>query len=721
MSIILYPAVKSTYPVRKLMQLSPRMEIDKNIAAQRVTELRQLIMRHNRLYYENTPPRPEISDFEYDELFKELQELEARFPEFQSPDSPTQIVGGSVSEGFKKVQHSIPMLSIENKPVAKLISEVRSIVKELKDKFLSIDIVAEPKIDGLSCSIRYENHQLVLAATRGDGLVGEDITENVRTIGEIPKTLPLDAPSVIDIRGEVYMSHSDFEQFSLQQKNIGEKPPENPRNAAAGSLRQLDPSVTAARPLRFFAYAWGESSTLFADNQWDALQKMSQWGFKVSGEIRLLHTEDELNSYFDEMQERRSELDFTIDGIVYKLNSLSLQEQVGKTNRAPRWAAAQKFPPEKRETILQKIAISVGRSGALTPVAELLPVRLLGTTVSNATLHNQDEVECKDFRIGDTVIVQRAGDVIPQVVSVVIEKRLPDSAPFVFPSTCPVCDSKAIREPKESVWKCTGGLTCPAQALERLKHFVSRDAFNIEGLGEKNIELFYSKGIIMSPVDIFRLEEMLSPPSLWQQQPSDFLPLQEWDGWGELSANNLFKAIRAKRKITLDRFIYALGIPQVGEVTAKLLADNYHSLDNWRGSMIRAVGRESNHYQHLITIDGIGSVVADEIISFFTEAHNLQVLDSLNEYLAVEDYAKLVNTASPISTKTVVFTGELEKRSRKAAKIEAEKLGAKVATDVSGKTDYVVVGTDPGSKLRKAQELGVKVLSEDEWERLING
>ena len=695
--------------------------MDNNHAKERIDFLRSEIERHNRLYYENIPPRPEISDPEFDELFKELQKLEAIYPELISPDSPTQKVGGSVSEGFKKVLHSVPMLSIENKPVAKLISEIRSIIKELKDESISIDIVAEPKIDGLSCSIRYEKRQLVRAATRGDGFEGEDITENVKLINEIPKTLPPDAPEIIEIRGEVYMSNSDFELYALRQKELGEKPPENPRNAAAGSLRQLDPSVTASRPLRFFAYAWGELSTSFSESQWAALQSLRGWGFKVCDDIRLLHSMDELNAYFDDMQERREQLDFTIDGIVYKLNSLPLQEKVGQTNRAPRWAAAQKFPPEKRETILQNIAISVGRSGALTPVAELLPVRLLGTTVSNATLHNQDEVECKDFRVGDTVIVQRAGDVIPQVVSVVIEKRPLNSAPFVFPSTCPICDSKAVREPREAVWKCTGGLTCPAQALERLKHFVSRDAFNIEGLGEKNIELFYDRRLISSPVDIFRLEELLSSPTLWQQRSDNTPPLQEWDGWGELSANNLFKAIRAKRRIKLDRFIYSLGIPQVGEVTAKLLADNYVSLDNWRESMGKAVNRESEQYQHLISINGIGAVVADEILSFFAEEHNLQVLDSLNVYLTVEDYTKLINTASPISSKIVVFTGELVNRSRKAAKIEAEKLGAKVGTDVSGKTDYVIVGANPGSKLRKAEELGVKVYSEDEWERLIHG
>jgi len=705
------------------MQLSQHVEIDKNIAELRINQLRKTITYHNQLYYGHIPPRPEIEDFEYDELFKELQELEARFPELQSPDSPTQTVGWQASEGFKKVIHSVPMLSIENKTATKMISEIRSIIKELKDESLLIDIVAEPKIDGLSCSIRYENRTLVRAATRGDGLEGEDITENARTISEIPKTLPFDAPDIVDIRGEVYMSNSDFENYVLQQKELGAATPQNPRNAAAGSLRQLDSAVTAARPLRFFAYAWGEVSTTFAESQWDALQTLRRWGFKVCEDIRLLSTLGEVDSYFAEMQERRENLDFTIDGIVYKLNSLSLQDRVGQIGRAPRWAAAQKFPPVKRETILRNISISVGRTGALTPVAELFPVRLLGTTVSNATLHNQDEIECKDFRIGDTVIVQRAGDVIPQVVSIVIEKRLPDSMPYVFPSSCPACGSNAVREIKEAVWKCTGGLTCPAQALERLKHFVSRDAFNIEGLGEKNIELFYSKGLIKSPVDIFRLEELLSPPTLFQTQLSNFIPLQEWDGWGELSASNLFKAIRAKRKITLDRFIYALGISQVGEVTAKLLADNYVSLENWRYSMCKAIDRKSDYYQHLKTIDGIGTGVADEILSFFSENHNIEILNLLKNYLIVEDYAKLVKVSSPVSGKIVVFTGELERRGRKEAKIEAEKLGAKVASDVSSKTDYVVVGSNAGEKkIEKLNKLpNVKVLDENGWERLING
>lgn len=703
------------------MLLFKPTEIDKNIAEIRIKQLRQIITRHNRLYYEYSPPKTEISDFEYDKLFKELQELEALFPEFQTPDSPSKTVGWQASEGFKKVLHTVPMLSIENKSAAKLLTEVRSIIKELKDETLTIDIVAEPKIDGLSCSIRYENHQLVRAATRGDGLEGEDVTENVRSINEIPKSLPPDAPDIIEIRGEVYMSNSDFNDFALQQKEIGASLPQNPRNAAAGSLRQLDSSVTASRPLRFFAYAWGEVSTQFADNQWDALQVLRRWGFKVCEDIRLLKTLDEVDSYFIEMKERRETLDFDIDGIVYKLNSLSLQNRVGQIGRAPRWAAAQKFPPVKRETILQNIAISVGRTGALTPVAELLPVRLLGTTVSNATLHNMDEIECKDFRIGDTVIVQRAGDVIPQVVSVVIEKRQFDSLPYLFHSKCPACGSSAVRQSREAVWKCTGGLTCPSQALERLKHFVSRDAFNIEGLGEKNIELFYNKGLIRSPADIFQLEELLSPPSLFQSQASSFKPLQEWDGWGELSANNLFKAIRARSKISLERFIYALGIPQVGQVTAKLLADNYVSLKYWRDSMSRATNNISD-CNHLVAIDGIGPVVAKEILGFFSEEHNLQVLDLLEQYLTVEDYTKFVKLDSPISGKIVVFTGELEKRGRKEAKIEAEKLGAKVASSVSSKTDYVVMGTQAGpKKIEKIEKLGIKVLFENEWEKLING
>jgi DNA ligase (NAD+) len=703
------------------MQLSQPVEIDKNIAELRINQLRQTITHHNHLYYGSTPPRPEISDFEYDELFKELQELEAMFPEFQAPDSPTQTVGWQASEGFKKVIHAVPMLSIENKHVSKLISKARKDINELNDENVPIEIVAEPKVDGLSCSIRYENHKLVRAATRGDGQEGEDITENVITIKEIPKTLPLDAPDVIEIRGEVYMSNSDFEILMVQQENSGEKLSKNPRNAAAGSLRQLDATITASRPLRFFAYAWGEYSRPFAITQWEALLQFRRWGFHVCEQVKLLSSLQELEKYFDEMEVNRGDLDFGIDGVVFKLNLIRYQEKLWQTNRVPYWAVAQKFPPIKRETILQNIVISVGRTGALTPVAELVPVRLMGTTVSNATLHNQDEVECKDFRVGDSVIVQRAGDVIPQVVSVVIEKRPSDSVQFIFPSICPVCGSNAVREPKEAVWKCTGGLTCPAQVLERLKHFVSRDAFNIEGLGEKNVELFYNKGLMSSPVDIFRLEELLSPPSLWQMQLLNHAPLQEWDGWGELSAKNLFKAIRSKRKIALDRFIYALGISQVGEVTAKLLADNYINLENWRDSMCKAVDRGSEHYQHLVAIDGIGTVVADEILSFFTEEHNIQVLDSLRNYLSVEDYTKPVKVSSPISGKIVVFTGNLENRSRKEAKTEAEKLGAKVGTDVSAKTDLVVAGASPGSKLRKAQELGIEVLTENQWEQLING
>jgi DNA ligase (NAD+) len=703
------------------MQLSPSLETNINIAALRITELRQLITRHNRLYYQNTPPRPEISDHEYDELFRELQQLETRFPELQSPDSPTQTIGWQSAEGFKKVIHSVPMLSIENKHFSKLISKARKDISELNDENISIEIVAEPKVDGLSCSIRYEKHKLVRAATRGDGQEGEDITQNVYTINEIPKRLPLDAPDLIEIRGEVYMSNTDFEMLRLQQEKSGEKLSENPRNAAAGSLRQLDANITASRPLRFFAYAWGEYSKSFANTQWEALQLFKKWGFQVCEQIKLLRSSQELEEYFDEMAVKRGDLNFGIDGVVFKLNLIRYQEKLWQTNRVPYWAVAQKFPPERRETILQNIIISVGRTGALTPVAELMPVRLMGTTVSNATLHNQDEVECKDFRIGDTVIMQRAGDVIPQVVSVVIEKRLFGSEPFIFPESCPICGSKAVREPREAVWKCTGGLTCPAQSLERLKHFISRDAFNIEGLGEKNIELFYDKGLIASPVDIFRLEELLSPPSLWQQQSSYCTPLQEWEGWGELSANNLFKAIRAKRKIALDRFIYALGISQVGEVTAKLLGDNYLSLDNWRDSMSRAVNGDSEYYQHLITIDGIGTVVADSILSFFTEDHNLLVLDKLKKYITVEDYAKQSKVTSPVSSKIIVFTGDLRNRSRKEAKIEAEKLGAKVGSDVSAKTDYVVAGANPGSKLRKANELGKTVLSENQWEQLING
>lgn len=689
--------------------------MDKHAATARMNELREEINRHNYLYY--VLDTPEITDAEYDRLFRELEKLEQEFPDFVAPDSPTQRVGGAAAEGFKKVVHSVPMLSIETKECSKLISEVRNILNKPE----SIEIISEPKIDGLSCSIRYENGIVVRAATRGDGLVGEDVTENVLTISDVPKKLPTDAPNIIEVRGEVYMANSDFESYYLQQEEAGEKPPENSRNAAAGSLRQLDPKITATRPLRFFAYGWGEVSKQFSQTQWDALQKLKNWGFKISNLIRLLSKEDEATTYFEEIKEKRGELDFTIDGVVFKINSLKLQEIVGQTNRAPRWAAAQKFPPEAKETILKKISISVGRMGALTPVAELEPVRLLGATISNASLHNQDEIECKDFREGDTVIVQRAGDVIPQVVSVVLEKRSLTSNPFIFPTHCPKCGSKAVREPNQAIWKCKGGLTCSAQSLERLKHFVSRDAFNIEGLGEKNMELFFSKDLIKSPADIFTLEEKLSAPTLFQKQHKEFEPLNEWDGWGELSASNLFKAIRARTTISLDRFILALGIPLVGEATAKLLANNYTSISKWIDSMLKAQNNQSEAYKHLVTIEGIGALVAKEIVDFFDEEHNRTALDELLKYVVVEDYVKSTAKVSPIAGKTVVFTGELEGRTRKAAKIEAERLGAKVASDVSSKTDYLVAGSDPGSKLRKAEALGIRVLSESEWDQLIKG
>jgi len=697
--------------------------MEKTADERRINELRTEIALHDHLYYDKRPPQPKISNDEYDALFLELKKLEAEYPDLITPDSPTQRVGGKASEGFKKVLHSEPMLSIETKEITKFISEIRNNygIKEFADKSTSIDFVGEPKIDGLSCSIRYENHQFVRAATRGDGLEGEDVTENVLTISEIPQTLPPDAPDIIEVRGEVYMTNSDFESFYKQQENAGENLPENPRNAAAGSLRQLDARVTASRPLRFYAYAWGELSRPFAETQWDALQMLRQWGFNVSEHIKLLRHEDEMYAYYDEMQDKRGELDFTIDGVVYKLNSLDLQKKVWQTNRAPRWASAKKFPPERKETILRKISISVGRTGALTPVAELEPVRVLGTTISNATLHNQDEIECKDFREGDTVVVQRAGDVIPQVVSVVLERRPIESKPFEFPSTCPACGSNAVREQKESVWKCAGGLTCPAQALERLKHFASRDAFNIEGLGEKNVELFYNKGFLHSPADIFRLEELLSPSSLWQQKAHDIIPLQDWDGWGELSTNNLFKAIRLRRNISLDRFIYSLGISSVGEATAKLLADNYTSYTNLFATLMQAKNKEDDAYKHLTAIDGVGVLTADELINFFAEEHNRDAVDDLKQYVNVMDYAKQVTISSPIAGKTVVFTGELESKSRKAAKIEAERLGAKVSSSVSSKTDYLIAGAKPGSSKSKAEELGVSVLSESEWNKIISG
>jgi DNA ligase (NAD+) len=568
-----------------------------------------------------------------------------------------------------------------------------------------VALVCEPKIDGLSVSLRYMDGKLVLGATRGDGETGEDVTKNLRTTKEIPEIIE-NAPKVIEVRGEVYMTRRDFDRLNRDQEAAEEKPFANPRNAAAGSLRQKDAAVTATRPLRFFGYAWGESSEPIADTQWAFLKRLRGWGIPTNPLARLEKDVAGCLRVYRDVEAKRAQLDYEIDGVVYKVNRIDWQQRLGQVSRAPRWAIAHKFAAQQAETVLEEIVIQVGRTGTLTPVAKLVPVVVGGVRVSRATLHNEDEIERKDIRAGDTVIVQRAGDVIPQVVSAVLKKRPRGLRKFKFPDKCPECGSRAIREDGEVARRCTGGLICPAQRLERLKHFVSRDAFDIEGLGAKHIEEFVADGLIKTPVDIFRLADR-------QDEIADR------DGWGETSAAKLITAIDERKTIPLNRFIYALGIRQVGQATARLLAKQYGSLAIWRQQMKAAQGRESEAYQDLLNIDGVGPAVADDILGFFAEAQNQQVLDALDKALAVEDFRAPKASSSPVAGRTVVFTGSLETLSRAEAKARAEVLGAKVAGSVSRKTDFVVVGADAGSKAKKAKEMGLKILSEGEWLKLI--
>lgn len=697
-------------------RLSPKQ------AREELQELAEIITFHDRLYEES---QPELDDAAYDELRSRNTAIEARFPFLIRSDSPSKKVGFKLDSGFLKVHHAIPLLSLDNiftfTQVAEFINSIRTFIMELKDPSVPLEMVAEPKIDGLSCSLLYESQRLVQAATRGDGEIGEDVTINALTIGDIPQSLSSDAPDLIEIRGEVYMTDADFIKLNEQQERTGEKIFANPRNAAAGSLRQLNPAITASRPLRFFCYAWGKVSRPFAKTQWEARQAMASWGFKLNEPSRLVKNIEEIQLYYNDIESRRSGLGFSIDGVVYKINRIDLQERLGFASRSPRWAKAHKFSPEKARSHIKDIIISVGRMGTLTPIAELEPVNVGGVLISRATLHNQDEIARKDFRVGDMVIVQRAGDVIPQVVSVVLEKRPPAAQPFLFPDHCPVCHSAAVRKPGEADWTCTASLTCPAQVLARLVHFASRDAFDIRGLGAQNMETFYKEGLLKSPADIFRLEERLAPRDIFTADGiQSFVPLQKRKGWQELSAQKLFASIRRRRTISLDRFIYAIGIPDVGQATARLLARNYVSLKRFLDAVQCAQDRESEAYKNLAGINAIGPVAAGNILDFFVEPHNRSVLDDLFSILVVTDYEEVQADVSPVAGKTVVFTGKLEQMTRGEAKAKAEALGALVSSSVSRNTDYVIVGIDAGlSKIKKIEELGIPTLTEAAWLALI--
>ncbi len=672
--------------------------------------LAQDIAEHDIRYHQQDAPT--ISDADYDALRRRVEAIEAAFPDLAGSEVSRR-VGAAPSEKFSKVRHAVPMLSLGNvfsdEEVEDFVARVRRFLGLAEDA--PVAFTAEPKIDGLSCNIRFEGGELVRAATRGDGYEGEDVTANVRTISEIPHRLHGEGlPDVLEVRGEIYMRHADFAALNARQLEAGDKVFANPRNAAAGSLRQLDSSITAQRTLHFFAYAWGEVSAMPADTQHGMVQAFKAFGLPTNPRTVLCHSGADLIAHFRSIEAERAHLGYDIDGVVYKVDDLALQGRLGFVSRSPRWAVAHKFPAEQATTVLRDIEIQVGRTGALTPVAKLEPVTVGGVVVSNATLHNEDEIARKDIRIGDTVVVQRAGDVIPQIVRVVEEKRPADAKPYEFPHKCPACGSAAVREQDEkgevdAVRRCTGGLICPAQSVERLKHFCSRNAFDIEGLGDRQIEFFHKEGLVMSPADIFTLEE---------RDKRSLRKLKDREGFGSTSVRNLFAAIDSRRRVPLNRFIFALGIRHVGETNARRLARHFSTFEALRRTCLAAKDEASEARAELDNINGVGDVVAEAVVDFFTEPHNETVLDDLLVQVTPEAM-EAVQTDSPVAGKTVVFTGALEKFTREEAKAQAERLGAKVSGSVSKKTDILVAGPGAGSKLTKAAELGIEVISEDDW------
>ena len=704
-------------------------------AAAELERLARELAHHDALYHGKDAP--EISDADYDALKRRNEEIEARFPELVRSDSPSRKVGAAPSGIFQQITHARPMLSLGNvfsdADVRDFISSVYRFLGLLPDG--SIAFTAEPKIDGLSMSLRYEKGRLVSAATRGDGTTGENVTANIRTIKEIPQTLPADAPDIVEVRGEVYMAKSDFLALNAQMAAEGRQTYVNPRNTAAGSLRQLDPTITASRKLKFFAYAWGEMSQMPAETQAGMVEAFRRWGFPVNPLTQRLSSIEAILDHYNDIGLKRPDLDYDIDGVVYKVDRLDLQQRLGFRSRSPRWATAHKFPAEQAFTAVEKIEIQVGRTGALTPVARLTPVTVGGVVVTNATLHNADYIEGignggerireeeHDIRVGDTVIVQRAGDVIPQVLDVVMEKRPETAEPYQFPKTCPVCGSHAVRERNEktgkldSVTRCTGGFVCRAQAVEHLKHFVSRNAFDIEGLGAKQVDFFFEAEdpalSIRTAPDIFTLEK--------RQAQSGLTKLENIDGFGKVSVRKLYDAINDRREIALHRLIYALGIRHVGETTAKLLARSYGSYAAFSDAMMAAADTASEAWGDLNTIDGIGEVVARAIVEFYKEPRNRDVVSRLLEEVTPQEAQAPIASSSPVAGKTVVFTGSLEKMTRDEAKAMAERLGAKVAGSVSKKTDLLVAGPGAGSKLEKARELGVETTDEEGWFTLIGG
>lgn len=690
---------------------------DRETAAAEITALAAAIRLHDQRYYQDAAP--EISDADYDALRARLARLEAQFPDLVAADSPSTRIGAPPAAGFAKVRHAVPMLSLGNAFTAEDVRDFADRVRRFLglEPQAALDILAEPKIDGLSISLRYERGKLIQAATRGDGEEGENVTANVRTIADVPQTLRAAVPALFEVRGEIYLRGDDFASLNAQQVAAGGKLFANPRNAAAGGLRQKNAKKTAGYPLKFYAYSWGAvDGALPFSTQYDAIQCFADWGFPVQSRTKLLKRVEDLLAYHQSIEAERAEIGYDIDGVVYKVNRLDFQERLGFVARAPRWAIAHKFSAEKAYTRLLGIDIQVGRTGALTPVARLEPVTVGGVVVSNATLHNEDEIARKDIRIGDRVMIQRAGDVIPQVLGPVLADRLAIAEPFVFPDHCPACGSHAVRDEDEksgkrdAVRRCTGGLICPAQAVERLKHFVSRAALDIEGLGEKQITQFYSEGRVMAPADIF---------TLFAREARHQSPLAAQKGWGEKKLANLWAAIDARRTVPLRRLIFALGIRHIGETTARDLARAYGTIEAFRTAMVAAADPGSEAWRELNGIDGVGETVAQALVDFFAEPHNRAALDALLAEIRIEPEAAPIATASAIAGKTVVFTGTLETMTRDEAKAQALRLGAKVAGSVSKKTDYVVAGPGAGSKLKEATALGVAVLTEAEWRALV--
>lgn len=695
-------------------------------AAAELAHLADTIAGHDRLYYQDDAPT--VTDAEYDALRLRNGEIEARFPDLVREDSPSKRVGAKPAEKFEKVRHARPMLSLDNafddEDIADFVARIKRFLGMKHDD--SLVFVAEPKIDGLSASLRYEGGKLVVGATRGDGTVGENVTANIRTIGDVPKSLKK-APGVFEVRGEVYMTHKAFAELNERQAKDGERLYVNPRNTAAGSLRQLDASITARRPLHFFAYAWGETSEMPADSQWGMLQFLKSQGFVVNPLIRRCETLEEMLAFYNDVQNERATLGYDIDGVVYKVDRLDLQERLGFVSRSPRWAIAHKFPAEQAESIVERIAVYVGRTGVLTPVAHIKPLTVGGVVVQNVSMHNEEEVARKDVRVGDTVVVQRAGDVIPQLVRVIEEKRPKGAKPYEMPDRCPVCGSHAVREinPKtgepEAARRCTNALSCPAQVVERLYHVAARDAFDIEGLGGEFLQLLHDAGLVKEPADIFKLRkrahEFNAVLETHFNRGNDTPKNKKKGGTKEYRlAEKLLASIDARRTIPLDRFLLSLGIKHVGETVARLLARNFHSWNAFYAAM-----RSESAVADLDAIEGIGEVMAQAIKDFFDEKHNRDAIAHLLQEVTVTDVAAPKVSNSPVAGKTVVFTGSLEKMSRNEAKARAEYLGAKVAGSVSKKTDLVVAGPGAGSKLAEAERLGVKVIAEDDWLKLIGG